>query len=77
MKMTKFARVFQPIPLRLNYRPTRTICYLQRLFIHNSQKKKLLHALRAYVYFSYKIDGNEAAGKYKDFDAFQNWQSLK
>ena len=36
MKMTDFARVFQPIPLRLNYRPISTIRYL-------------LHALRAYV----------------------------
>ena len=47
MKMTDFARVFQPILLRLNYRLISTIRYLQKLFIH---KKKLLHALRAYVY---------------------------
>ena len=34
MKMTDFARVFQPIPLRLNYGLISTIQYLQRLFIH-------------------------------------------
>ena len=34
MKMTDFARVFRPIPLRLNYRLISTIQYLQRLFIH-------------------------------------------
>ena len=34
MKMTNFARVFQQIPLRLNYRLTSTIRNLQRLFIH-------------------------------------------
>ena len=34
IKMTDFARVFQPIPLRLNYRLISTIQYLQRLFIH-------------------------------------------
>ena len=34
MKMTDFARVFQPIPLRLNYRLISTNRYLQRLFIH-------------------------------------------
>ena len=34
MKMTDFTRVFQPIPLRLNYRLISTIRYLQRLFIH-------------------------------------------
>ena len=34
MKMTDFARVFQPIPLRLTYRLISTIRYLQRLFIH-------------------------------------------
>ena len=34
MKMTDFARVFQPIPLTLNYRLISTIRYLQRLFIH-------------------------------------------
>ena len=32
--MTDFARVFQPIPLRLNYRLISTIRYLQRPFIH-------------------------------------------
>ena len=32
--MTDFARVFQPIPLRLNCRLISTIRYLQRLFIH-------------------------------------------
>ena len=31
MEMTNFARVFQPIPLRLNYRLTSTIRYLQSL----------------------------------------------
>ena len=32
--MTEFTRVFQPIPLRLNYRLISTIRYLQRVFIH-------------------------------------------
>ena len=41
MKVTDFARVFQPIPLRLNYRLISTIRYLQRLFIH---KKKITPA---------------------------------
>ena len=34
MKITDFTGVFQPIPLRLNYRLISTIQYLQRLFIH-------------------------------------------
>ena len=37
MKMTDFARVFQPIPLRLNYRLISTIRYLQRPFIHKKR----------------------------------------
>ena len=32
MKMTDFATVFQPIPLRLNYRLISTIRYLQRFY---------------------------------------------
>ena len=46
--MTDFARVFQPIPLRLNYRLISTIRYLQRLFIH----KKITPARFACLCFS-------------------------
>ena len=48
MKMTDFARVFQPIPLRLNYRLISAIRYLQRLFIH----KKITPARLACLCFS-------------------------
>ena len=45
MKMTDFARVFQPIPSRLNYQLISTIRHLQRLFIHN----KITPARLAYL----------------------------
>ena len=48
MKMTDFARVFQPIPLRLNYRLISIIRYLQRLFIH----KKITPSRLACLCFS-------------------------
>ena len=48
MKMTDFARVFRPIPLRLNYRLISTIQYLQRLFIH----KKITPACLACLCFT-------------------------
>ena len=44
-----FERVFQPIPLRLNYRLISTICYLQRLFIH----KKITPARLACLCFQF------------------------
>ena len=46
--MTDFARVFQPILLRLNYLLISTICYLQKLFIH----KKITPARLACLCFS-------------------------
>ena len=49
MKMTDFARVFQPIPLRLNYRLISTIRYLQRLVIH----KKITPARFACLCFTW------------------------
>ena len=48
MKMTDFARVFQPIPLRFNYPLISTIQYLQRLFIH----KKITPARLACLCFT-------------------------
>ena len=47
--MTNFARVFQPILLRLNYRLTSTFRYLQRLFIH----KKITPARLACLCFPF------------------------
>ena len=49
MKMTDFARVFQPIPLRLNYRLISTIQYLQRLFIHKKITPARLACLCFYI----------------------------
>ena len=69
MKMTDFARVFEPIPLRLNYRLISTIQYIQRLFIH----KKITPARLACLCLLYKHTGEGVFDHFpKIFDHFPN-----
>ena len=53
--MTDFARVFQPIPLRLNYRLISTIRHLQRLFIHKKITPARLACLCFGIVPAYKV----------------------